>query len=110
MAMLRYLLSLTLLLAATTLAQTPIPRVGDSCPTATYHSGDYCNPYPSSSKSEQTIIEKSGSKCPSGFYSSGNYCKQHPSQTDKEAIPRDKGCDCPEGWYKSGKYCVKHGG
>ena len=36
-----------LLLSVTSLAQTPIPRVGDSCPTGTYISGDYCKPFKS---------------------------------------------------------------
>jgi hypothetical protein len=97
------------LMVTTTLAQTPTPRVGDSCPSGTYKSGDYCKPYKSSSADGQTIIEKSGSKCPSGFYKSGDYCKQHPSDSDKEAIPR-AGKDCPSGWYRSGQYCVKPGG
>jgi len=106
----RYLLSLALLLAViTTLAQTPIPRVGDSCPTGTYKSGDYCKPFKSSSADGQTIIEKSVSKCPSGFYKSGDYCKQYPSESGKEAIPGE-GKDCPGGWYKSGQYCLKAGG
>ena len=63
--MIRCLLAPTLVLAATTaLAQTPIPRVGDSCPTGTYKSGDYCKPFKSSSADGQTIIEKSGKQCP----------------------------------------------
>jgi hypothetical protein len=90
-----------------TFAQTPIPRVGDSCPTGTYKSGDYCKPFKSAK--DQNIITKSGSKCPTGYYKTGNYCKQYPSKSDKEAIPRDKGSDCPGGWYKSGQYCVKSG-
>ena len=100
---------LTLLLAITATAQTPIPRVGDSCPTGTYKSGDYCKPFPSSSGSDQKVITKSGSKCPTGFYAAGAYCKQYSSESEKEAIPRDKGSDCPGGWYKSGRYCVKYG-
>ena len=108
--MLRYLLTFTLLLAATTtLAQTPISRVGDSCPSGTYKSGDYCKPFKSSPADGQTVIEKSGKQCPSGYFISGDYCKQHSSESDKEAIPRE-GKDCPGGWYKSGQYCVKHGG
>ena len=49
------------------LAQSPIPRQGDSCPTGTYKSGDYCKPI--KSDSDQVIIQKSGSDCPTGFYS-----------------------------------------
>ena len=72
--MLRIILCITLLIAATTAsAQTPIPRVGDSCPTGTYKSGDYCKPFKSSE--DQVIIQKSGSDCPTGFYKAGNYCR-----------------------------------
>jgi hypothetical protein len=42
--MYRYLPCFILLIATTATAQTPIPRVGDSCPTGTYRSGDYCKP------------------------------------------------------------------
>jgi hypothetical protein len=101
--MYRYLSCLIFLVAATALAQNPIPRVGDSCPTGTYKSGDYCKPI--KSNSDQVIIEKSGSKCPTGFYSSGNYCKRI-SSSDREALPRDGGAKCPTGWRKSGGYCV----
>jgi hypothetical protein len=104
-AMYRYLSCLIVLVATTTaLAQNPIPRQGNSCPTGTYKSGDYCKPY--KSKSDQVIIERSGSKCPTEFYKSGNYCKRM-SSSDREAIPRDKGAKCPTGWYKSGGYCVR---
>jgi hypothetical protein len=47
-----------LLLATTTFAQTPISRQGDSCPTGTYRSGDYCKPFKSSE--DEKIIVKSG--------------------------------------------------
>jgi len=91
----------------TTLAQTPIPRVGDSCPTQTYRSGDYCIPYKSSSTdSQQTIIQRQGKDCPLGYFRSGDYCKQL-SGSDREAIPREKGDSCPRGWWRSGEYCVK---
>jgi hypothetical protein len=105
----RYLLNLALLLATavSATAQTPIPRVGDSCPAGTYKSGHYCKPFKSSSTDGQIIIEKSDSKCPTGSYSSGDYCKEYPSNSDKEAIP-GAGKDCPSGWYKSGQYCVRH--
>jgi len=86
--MTRYLLYFILLSATTAFAQTPIPRVGDSCPTGTYSSGDYCKPIKSSTGDTQAIIVKSGSKCPTGFYSSGgSYCKRLAS-SDREAIPR----------------------
>jgi hypothetical protein len=104
-AMYRYLSCLIVLVATTTeSAQNPIPRQGNSCPTGTYKSGDYCKPF--KSNSDQVIIEKSGSKCPTGFYKSGDYCKRM-SSSDREAIPRDKGAKCPTGWRKSAGYCVK---
>jgi hypothetical protein len=105
--MLRYISCFILLMACVTAtAQNPIPRQGDSCPTGTYKSGNYCKPFKSSE--DQLIIQKSGKDCPTGFYKSGNYCKQYRSESDKEAIPRE-GKDCPSGWYKSGQYCVRHG-
>ncbi len=104
--MYKYLICLTLLITVSASAQTPIPRVGDSCPTGTYSSGDYCKPIKSSTGESPTIITKSGSKCPTGFYSSGSYCKRMAS-SDREVIPRDDGGKCPTGWYKSGGYCVK---
>jgi hypothetical protein len=73
--MFRLLFCVTLILITTTAsAQNPTPRQGNSCPTGTYRSGDYCKPY--KSNSDQVIIEKSGSKCPTAFYKSGNYCKR----------------------------------
>lgn len=87
-------------------AQTPIPRQGDSCPTGTYRSGDYCKPLKSSSGDSQEIIVKSGKNCPTGYYSAGDYCKQL-SGSDREAIPREDDGKCPTGWYRSGGYCVK---
>ena len=85
--MLRYIPCFILLMATVTaLAQTPIPRVGNSCPTGTYKSGDYCKPFKSSE--DQVIIQKSGSDCPTGFYKSGNYCKRM-SSSDREALPRE---------------------
>jgi hypothetical protein len=42
-SMYRYLSCLIFLVATTTaLAQNPIPRQGNSCPTGTYESGEYC--------------------------------------------------------------------
>ena len=98
------LITLLMVATTTTLAQNPIPRQGEYCPTGTYKSGDYCKPF--KSNSDQVIIEKSGSKCPTGFYKSGNYCKRM-SSSDREAIPRDKGSKCPTGWRKSAGYCVE---
>ena len=92
--MYRYLLCFILLISTGAHAQTPIPRVGDSCPTGTYKSGDYCKPIESSTGESQTIITKSGSECPTGFYSSGSYCERM-SSSDREAIPREDGGKCP---------------
>ena len=103
--MTRYLLCLIFLSAVSATAQTSIPRQGDSCPTGTYKSGDYCKPFKSSE--DTVIIQKSGSKCPTGFYKSGgSYCKRM-SSSDREALPRENGGKCPTGWRKSGGYCAK---
>ena len=99
--------AMLLSIVTTATAQTPIPRQGNSCPTGTYKSGDYCKPLKSAE--DQVIIQKSGKDCPTGFYKSGNYCKQYSSESGKEAITREKRSDCPGGWYKSGQYCVRHG-
>jgi hypothetical protein len=105
--MLKVLGYTALLLATTTAtAQNPIPRQGNSCPTGTYKSGDYCKPFKSAG--DQVIIQKSGSDCPTGYYSSGNYCKRI-SSSDREALPREDGGKCPTGWYKSGGYCLNYG-
>ena len=97
---------LGLMLASSALAQIPIPRQGDSCPSGTYKSGDYCKQFQSSTDRGDKIIQKSGSDCPTGFYSSGKYCKRFNS-SDSEAVPREKGAKCPGGWRKSGDYCVE---
>ena len=98
---------LAIITATTALAKPPIPRQGDSCPTGTYRSGDYCKPFKSSD--DQIIIQRSGKDCPTGFYRSGDYCKRLAS-SDREALPREDGGKCPTGWYKSGQYCVKQEG
>lgn len=106
LVMVKIIYSLLLFLALVAQAQTPIPRQGDSCPSGTYKSGDYCKQFPSSVERGGTIIQKSGNSCPSGFYSSGHYCKRF-SSSDEEVIPREKGDKCPTGWRKSGGYCVE---
>jgi hypothetical protein len=56
-AMYRYLSCLIFLVATTSaLAQTPIPRISDKCPTGTYKSGDYCTPFKSSSRKAEAIV------------------------------------------------------
>jgi hypothetical protein len=105
--MYRYLLCLIFLISTSTLAQTPFPRVGDSCPTGTYKSGDYCKPFASSTQKDETFIQKIGDDCPTGFYTSGgSYCKKVVN-SDREALPREHGKKCPTGWRKSGDYCVR---
>jgi hypothetical protein len=69
----RLILCMALFIAATTAsAQNPIPRVGNSCPTGTYKSGDYCKRHSSSDR--EALPREDGSKCPTGFYKSGQYC------------------------------------
>ena len=106
--MLKYLPLILLTIAThTALAQTPIPRVGDSCPTGTYTSGDYCKPFASTIKKGDVIIQLSGDNCPRGFYKTGSYCKAY-GGSDKEVITREEDARCPPGWYRSGGYCVRH--
>jgi hypothetical protein len=71
--MLRIICCAALLLATTAMAQNPVPRVGDACPTGTYRSGDYCKQYPSQSGKE-AIVREAGASCPAGWYKSGEYC------------------------------------
>jgi hypothetical protein len=61
------LITLLMVATTTTLAQNPIPRQGEYCPTGTYKSGDYCKPI--KSNSDQVIIEKSNlvASAPLGF-------------------------------------------
>jgi hypothetical protein len=93
-----------LLVTTTAAAQTPIPRQGNSCPTGTYKSGDYCKLFKSAE--DHVINQMWGNDGPTGFYKSGNYCKRL-ATSDREALPREDGSKCPTGWYKSGQYCVK---
>jgi hypothetical protein len=59
----RILFCTTLLLVVTTTsAQNPIPRQGNSCPTGTYKSGDYCKPFKSSE--DKVIIQKKRQQVP----------------------------------------------
>jgi hypothetical protein len=89
-----------LLVATAATAQNPIPRVGDTCPTSTYKSGDYCKTFKSSE--DQVVIQKSGSDCPVGFFRSGkDYCKRL-SSSDREALPRDDGGRCATSWHEAG--------
>jgi hypothetical protein len=73
--MYRYLPCLIFLVATTILAQTPIPRQGNSCPTGTYKSGDYCKASGGSDK--QVITREPGAKCPTGWYKSDGYCTKY---------------------------------
>ena len=97
--MIRIFLTL-MLLSVAAIAQTPIPIQGDSCPTGTFKSKEYCIPKAKSAESDENIIPKQGKHCPTGFYSSGSYCKKF-SGSGKEAIPMEISRICPNGWYKS---------
>ena len=69
----RILFCTTLLLVVTTTsAQTPIPRQGNSCPTGTYKSGDYCKRMSSSDR--EAIPREKGASCPTGWRKSDQYC------------------------------------
>jgi hypothetical protein len=59
----RIIIATLWLLTTTTTAQaqTPIPRQGDSCPTGTYRSGDYCKRISGSDR--EAIPRKGGEYC-----------------------------------------------
>ena len=71
-----------IILAATFLpdsviAQNPIPKVGDRCPTGLYTSGNCCKAYDGSDK--EVITREEDAKCPVGWYTSGWYCVNYGS-------------------------------
>lgn len=71
--MARLIFFVTLLVHITTAtAQGPIPRVGESCPTGTYKSGDYCKRLSSSDR--EALPRESGKDCPTGWRKSDGYC------------------------------------
>ena len=92
-----------LVVAGTAYAETrtAMPRVGKSCPTGYYKSGEYCV---QGSDRARPAIERAGKSCPSGYYRSGDYCMAG-SERAKPAITR-QGSSCPRGYYRSGEYCV----
>jgi hypothetical protein len=69
-------LALTAWVAGTVYAEsrTAMPRVGKSCPSGDYRSGQYCM---AGSESAKPAITRQGSSCPSGYYRSGDYCVQN---------------------------------
>jgi len=84
-------------------SRTAMPRVGKSCPSGYYKSGEYCV---QGSDRARTAIERAGKSCPSGYYRSGEYCMAG-SERAKPAITR-QGSSCPSGYYRSGEYCVQN--
>jgi hypothetical protein len=78
-----------------------MPRVGKSCPSGYFKSGEYCV---QGSDRAKPAIERAGKSCPSGYYRSGEYCMAG-SERAKAAITR-QGSSCPRGYYRSGEYCV----
>ena len=86
--MFRPLIFIVLLtLSITAIAQEPIPKIGNQCPTGYYSSGDFCKPFDHYTNKDDPVIEKVGNTCPPGFRSSGDYCKRV-SGSDREALPR----------------------
>ena len=70
--MYRYLSCFILLIAVTATAQNPLPRQGNSCPTGTYKSRDYCKRISSSDR--EALPGEKGVSCPTGWQKSGGYC------------------------------------
>jgi hypothetical protein len=64
--------NLLLTLPMPALAQSPIPRQGDSCPTGNYRSGDYCKRISGSDR--EALPREGGKDCPTGWRKSGEYC------------------------------------
>jgi hypothetical protein len=104
----RILLLLLLLAPISVLASDVIPKVGSSCPTGMYASGDYCKAFKSTSeKGGKIVANPSGGKCPTGWYRSGDYCKAYSSSAEEDVIEK-VGDDCPRGMYTSGGFCKSY--
>ena len=88
--MYRYFLYFTLLLPLTTTAQTPIARIGDSCPTGTYKSADYCKRI---SSSDREALPRG-----SGLDHTG---KEGVSPLSGQALKIRAGCRIWSGWIKA---------
>ena len=102
-------LLLAFLFSCSVIANDVIPKVGDSCPTGSYSSGDYCKSFKSSAESGTRVVgNPSGGKCPTGWYRSGDYCKAYSSRSASEEVIERAGDDCPRGWYKSGAFCKSY--
>ena len=107
--MIRYGLLLMFIVSAGTFANDVIPKVGDSCPTGSYASGDYCKAFKSSADSSTRVVgNPTGGKCPTGWYRSGDYCKAYSSHRASENVIERAGDDCPRGFYKSGAFCKSY--
>lgn len=98
-------LVLTLAFTGTVWAESgdAMPRVGKSCPSGYFKSGEYCV---QGSDRAKPAIERAGKSCPSGYYRSGEYCMAG-SERAKPAITR-QGSSCPRGYYRSGEYCMQN--
>lgn len=107
--MMRCLLLLTLICSFSVVANEVIPKVGDSCPTGSYASGDYCKAFKSNADSSTRVVgNPTGGKCPTGWYRSGDYCKAYSSKRASENVIERVGDDCPRGFYKSGAFCKSY--
>lgn len=105
----RLILLLCLSLSNNALSHDVVPKVGDSCPTGTYSSGDYCKTFGSAEKRGiQVITNPSGGKCPTGWYRSGDYCKAYSKRAADEEVIEKVGDDCPTGMYSSGSFCKSY--
>ena len=100
-----FLLAFSICISAPVKAEdrSAMPRVGKSCPSGYYKSGEYCV---QGSDRAKPAIERVGKSCPSGYYRSGEYCMAG-SERAKPAITR-QGSSCPRGYYRSGEYCMQN--
>ena len=114
--MTKIIIRVTLPFTTTATVQTPIPRVGDNCPTQTYRVQIHQIRIRRRPKSRPSKTAKSGHVGNAetdetgfgGFVTMplGTFCKRF-SCSEKEALAREHGSKCPAGWHKSGSYCVK---
>jgi len=81
------------------------PKVGDTCPTGMYPSGDYCKSY-SSRGDTQTVANPAGGRCAVGWYKTGGYCRAYKSHSSDQVVEKI-GEKCPIGFYSSGGMCKK---
>ena len=101
--LLAFVLTCTLIGTVSAESGTAMPRVGKSCPSGYFKSGEYCV---QGSDGAKPAIERAGRSCPTGYYRSGEYCMAG-SERAKPANPR-QGSSCPRGYYRSGEYCMQN--